>query len=285
MKSIVEYLSDPQNHSFVLVLSVTLVVLIVLTAILVAAYSKKKRKIEENAEIGETLEEKAIPENLVDDEMLSEYNAEIEGHKEPSDGVKCETAQAEFSGNSSQPAESENGANTDSAASSSEKTPDAAAAEPTADGKNNETKAQTAEAVNEASNEVNAEPNDVAESAKAEQPSKRYAGKWVIVTEDDGRLYAYLKASNGEKMLATEGYSSLSGIKSGIDTLKKNIQKDNYAINLDKNGNFVFKIFSGANRLLCVGEGYSTRDQCEKAFASVKRFAATAVITVENKDE
>lgn len=281
MKSIVEYLSAPQNHSFVLVLSVTLVVLIVLTAILVAAYSKKKRKNEENAEIGETLEEKAIPENLVDDEMLSEYNAENEGCKKPSDGVKSETAQAELSGDVSQTAESENGLNSDLAASSSEETPDTTAAKPTVADKTDEVKPQTAEPVKESS----AEPNDVTESAKAEQTSKRYAGKWVIVTEDDGRLYAYLKASNGEKMLATEGYSSLSGIKSGIDTLKKNIQKDNYAINLDKNGNFVFKIFSGANRLLCVGEGYSTREQCEKAFSSVKRFAATAVITVENKDE
>lgn len=285
MKSIVEYLSAPQNHSFVLVLSVTLVVLIVLTAILVAAYSKKKRRTEENAEIGETLEEKAIPENLVDDEMLSEYNAENEGRKEPSDGVKSETAQVELSGDVSQTAESENGLNSDLAESSSEETPDTTAAKPTVADKTDEVKPQTAEPVNEANNETSAEYNDVTESAKAEQPSKRYAGKWVIVTEDDGRLYAYLKASNGEKMLATEGYSSLSGIKSGIDTLKKNIQKDNYAINLDKNGNFVFKIFSGANRLLCVGEGYSTREQCEKAFSSVKRFAATAVITVENKDE
>lgn len=281
MKSIVEYLSDPQNHSFVLVLSVTLVVLIVLTAILVAAYSKKKRKTEENAEISETLEEKAIPENIVDDEMLSEYDAENEECEEPIDGVKCETTQAELSGDVSQTAKSENALNSDLAASSSEKTPESSAAERTPADKNDEVKVQTAEPINEAS----AEPNDVTESAKAEQPSKRYAGKWVIATEDDGRLYAYLKASNGEKMLATEGYSSLSGIKSGIDTLKKNIQKDNYAINLDKNGNFVFKIFSGANRLLCVGEGYSTREQCEKAFASVKRFAATAVITVENKDE
>ena len=90
--------------------------------------------------------------------------------------------------------------------------------------------------------------------------------------------YADLKASNGEIMLSSESYTSLSGIKSGIETLKKNIASENYAINLDKNGNYVFKIFSTANRLLCVGEGYSSKDQCEKAFASVKRFAKTAVI-------
>lgn len=110
----------------------------------------------------------------------------------------------------------------------------------------------------------------------------KYAGKWIIY-EEDGRYFADLKASNGELMLRTETYSSLSGIKSGIETLKKNIELENYAVNLDKNGNFVFKIFSTAKRLLCVGEGYSTREQCEKAFSSVKRFSKTAKICVAEK--
>lgn len=112
----------------------------------------------------------------------------------------------------------------------------------------------------------------------------RYVGKWVIY-EDSGRFFADLKASNGEIMLRTESYSSLSGIKNGIETLKKNIELDNFSVNLDKNGNFVFKIFSTANRLLCVGEGYSTKDQCEKAFASVKRFSKTAKIIVYRESE
>ncbi len=121
------------------------------------------------------------------------------------------------------------------------------------------------------------EPEQAAPATKEEKV--KYAGKWII-TEENGRFTATLHASNGELMLAGESYSSLSGCKSGIETLKKNIENDNYAINVDKNGNFVFKIFSTANRLLCVGEGYGTREQCEKAFASVKRFAKTATIIV-----
>lgn len=123
--------------------------------------------------------------------------------------------------------------------------------------------------------------NDIFENTQDTRPettvNTRYSGKWLIVQEEN-RYSALLKASNGETMLSTESYTSLSGIKSGIDTLKKNIEKENYAINLDKNGNFVFKIFSTSNRLLCIGEGYSTREQCEKAFQSVKRFSKTAVI-------
>lgn len=121
--------------------------------------------------------------------------------------------------------------------------------------------------------------NDHSESTQDNRPelNTRYSGKWLIIQEEN-RYSALLKASNGETMLSTESYTSLSGIKSGIDTLKKNIEKENYAINLDKNGNFVFKIFSTSNRLLCIGEGYSTREQCEKAFQSVKRFSKTAII-------
>ena len=122
----------------------------------------------------------------------------------------------------------------------------------------------------------------IVETAPAKSESVKYAGKWIIY-EEDGRFFAELKASNGEVMLRTEYYSSLSGIKSGIETLKKNIEMENYAINLDKNGNFVFKIFSTAKRLLCIGEGYSTREQCEKAFNSVKRFSQTAKIVVNGK--
>ncbi len=120
------------------------------------------------------------------------------------------------------------------------------------------------------------------QSEEEETEIIKYAGKWIIY-EEDGRYFADLKASNGELMLRTETYSSLSGIKSGIETLKKNIELENYAVNLDKNGNFVFKIFSTAKRLLCVGEGYSTREQCEKAFSSVKRFSKTAKICVAEK--
>lgn len=127
--------------------------------------------------------------------------------------------------------------------------------------------------------EENQITNTVIEENQTEDIIIKYAGKWEI-KQEDGRYFADLKASNGEIMLRTETYSSLSGTKSGIETLKKNIEMENYAINLDKNGNFVFKIFSTARRLLCIGEGYSTREQCEKAFASVKRFSKTAKIIV-----
>ncbi len=112
----------------------------------------------------------------------------------------------------------------------------------------------------------------------------RYSGKWVII-EEGKRFSAELRASNAEILLRTESYTALSGIKSGIETVKNNVEKNNFAVSMDKNGNFFFKLYSSSTRLLCVSEGYSTKTACERAIESVKRFSKTAVIVREKKDD
>lgn len=109
---------------------------------------------------------------------------------------------------------------------------------------------------------------------------KKYAGKWLIYVED-GKYAANLVASNGEILLRTEAYTALSGVKSGIATVKNNIEKDNFALSVDKNGNFFFKLYSSSTRLLCVSEAYSSKSACESAIESCKRFAKTAVIEID----
>ncbi len=101
-------------------------------------------------------------------------------------------------------------------------------------------------------------------------------GDWVI-TEENGKFTAAL-VSDGLTLLTSETYSSLSGVKSGIDTLKNNLQTENYAINVNAEGNFYFKVFSTANRLLCKSQGFSTRERCENAFFKCKRASENAAI-------
>lgn len=122
-----------------------------------------------------------------------------------------------------------------------------------------------------------------AQKPDGEKPVVKYAGKWLIYVED-GKYAANLVASNGEVLLRSESYTALSGVKSGIETIKNNVAKNNFAISLDKNGNFFFKLYSSSTRLLCVSEGYSAKAVCESAVESVKRFAKTAVIEIK-KDE
>ncbi len=119
--------------------------------------------------------------------------------------------------------------------------------------------------------------------------SKRYNGKWVIchlVTkgEKDSEsnleetYFFELHASNGEKLLSSEEYTSYNGALKGIETHKANILKNNFRVGLSKKGDYIFKLLSGKNTLLCTGENYPTRLRCENAIESTKRFAETAVI-------
>ncbi len=119
--------------------------------------------------------------------------------------------------------------------------------------------------------------------AKAEAEKERrtaYTGKWLIFKREDKSCYFELRASNGEKLLRSLDYTSLSGAKSAINTYKNNIAKDNITIEQSKAGQYYFRLLSGSKQLLCTGETYSSRPACESAVESVKRFAETAVVAV-----
>ncbi len=117
-----------------------------------------------------------------------------------------------------------------------------------------------------------------------EKENVRYKGKWVVcrlITDEEDAEETYffeLHASNGEALLSSEEYTSYAGVLRGIETHKTNIARDNFKITVSKKGDYIFKLMSGKNLLLCTGANYSTRMRCESAVASVKRFAETAVL-------
>ena len=120
----------------------------------------------------------------------------------------------------------------------------------------------------------------------------KYSGKWTICrvitdeaerTEDETYFFE-LHASNGEKLLSSEEYTSYSGALRGIATHKANIEKGNFKITLSKKGDYIFKLLSGKNMLLCMGENYPTRARCESAIESTKRFAKTAILDENVQD-
>ena len=119
----------------------------------------------------------------------------------------------------------------------------------------------------------------------------RYKGKWVIcrvVTDDnaDDETYFFeLHASNGEKLLTSEEYTTYNGVLRGIQTHKTNILKGNFRVTVSKRGEYIFKLLSGKNLLLCMGEGYATKARCEAAIESTKRFAKTAIIDENIQDQ
>ena len=65
-----------------------------------------------------------------------------------------------------------------------------------------------------------------------------YSGKWVILQNANGTYRFELRASNGERLLGSNDYSSVQGAKSGIKTYKSNIEKDNIVIARSKGGSY-----------------------------------------------
>ena len=118
----------------------------------------------------------------------------------------------------------------------------------------------------------------------------RYKGKWVIcrvLTDDEDYEEAYffeLHASNGEKLLESEDYTTYQGAIRGIQTHKTNIVNGNVKMGITKKGDYIFKVLSGKNMLLCRGENYPTRARCQSAIDSTVRFAATAVLDENVQD-
>lgn len=169
-----------------------------------------------------------------------------------------------------------------------------------------ETQSTQTETVNKNQEEV-AVTNDVTEEIKEEksEPKKPatkkqavkvetpaptnankrvYTGKWKI-SQDESGYFAKLHASNGGLLLKTEHYTTMSGVKSGIETIKKNVESGNFAISIDKYDHYHFKLFSKSNKLICVSEDYSSKAKCESGIASVKRFATDATIILEDNND
>ncbi len=125
---------------------------------------------------------------------------------------------------------------------------------------------------------VASEPQKQLENQENEKSSDELESCWKI-TEQSGVFFASLVYGE-EILLLTSGYSSLSGVKSGIDTLKNNLHSENYAINVNQSGEFYFKVFSTANRLLCTSAGFPTRERCEHSFLKCKKASSRAPIVM-----
>ena len=122
------------------------------------------------------------------------------------------------------------------------------------------------------------------ETDRTYDPEKR--GKWVIhkiimESENEASYCFELRASNGQVLFTSEEYATVASLKNGIKTHKKNIENGNIRAAITRNGDYIFKIFSGNGQLLCLGGHYKTRQLCESAIESVKHFAMDAKLDLD----
>lgn len=243
-----------QNLVWVIVIAAAVVVLIIVIIVACVLHSKNKKRVpirKDDEEDGES-EARPAPEPTAEESVT------------PPDEAETPTEASE--GQSEEPAE-----------------PAPAAEEPPAAPPAEEEKAEeAAEEPTEApiAEEKAAEPVPAPAAQKKAAP-KRLMGKWTIEHKGDGEFVATLAASNGEVMLTSEAYSSADGARSGIATIIKGVASGKFVIYRDKNDNYYYKLKTQNNRLLCVGEIYRAKDQCERAVESVKRIAPASTIEDE----
>ena len=119
------------------------------------------------------------------------------------------------------------------------------------------------------------------EEVKEESTKKsRVAGKYVIVQEGPNWRYK-LKASNGEVIIVSEPYTSEKAVRSGIETLKRNVEISRCDIVEDKHGLFSFRVITKQGRCLATSANYKTKLRAESASNSYKRWALSENIVLD----
>lgn len=109
-------------------------------------------------------------------------------------------------------------------------------------------------------------------------------GKFKITKRKNGEFQFNLHASNGQVILASEGYTSKSAALNGIESVKKNSVDDSkYDRKTSTNGKPYFNLKATNGQIIGTSEMYESVAARDSGIESVKKNAPTA-ITEENLD-
>ena len=102
--------------------------------------------------------------------------------------------------------------------------------------------------------------------------------RFEIFTGRDGRAYFHLIAGNGEKMLHSEGYTTATGAKSGITTVKNNgVNEGRYLLREAVDGSWYFVLIAGNGQIIGVSQMYTTQATAKSAIAAVIKLITVTV--------
>ncbi len=105
------------------------------------------------------------------------------------------------------------------------------------------------------------------------------AGKFELYKDKAGEFRFRLKASNGQVILASEGYKQQAGAMNGINSVKKNAQLDGrFDRREGKNGSHRFNLLAGNGQVIGTSESYKTAAARDNGIRSVMKNAPDAKI-------
>lgn len=96
----------------------------------------------------------------------------------------------------------------------------------------------------------------------------------------DGDFYFHLIAGNGEKVLQSQGYSSLSAAKAGVDSVKTNgLNAIRYLTREAVDGSHYFVLTATNGRIIGLSEMYASKSNAERGATTVQTVLKTVVAT------
>lgn len=100
----------------------------------------------------------------------------------------------------------------------------------------------------------------------------------IFKSSANAQYYFRLKASNGETVLSSEGYTSRQGCLNGIDSVKTNAPIDSRYDRKDATSNYRFNLKAANGEIIGRSEGYTTAVARENGIDTVKTDAPGAPV-------
>lgn len=103
------------------------------------------------------------------------------------------------------------------------------------------------------------------------------SAKFEIFLGSNRQYYFRLKAPNGEKILASEGYTTKANCQNGIQSVKAHAPYDvYYKKHGSTNGQYYFTLNASNGQVIGTSETYTTSQARDGGIAAVKAYAPTA---------
>lgn len=103
--------------------------------------------------------------------------------------------------------------------------------------------------------------------------------KFVLFEGSNQKYYFHLKADNGEKILASQGYTSKQSCQNGVTSVRTNSTDDSkYDKRPSSNGGYYFNLLAGNGEIIGTSETYTTASARDNGIAAVKRIAPYATV-------
>ena len=96
--------------------------------------------------------------------------------------------------------------------------------------------------------------------------------KFQIKTRKNGEFQFDLKASNGQTILTSEGYTTMASCKNGIESIRKNSSDEGrYDRKQSTNGKHYFVLKAGNSQVIGTSELYESLSGMNSGIESVKK--------------